>query len=94
VLEHHVGSPDDTPGGPPCNTSHTDYWCGDNGPDKRSDDAAGPHNTGGAIDYGVCVGNFRHHGRGERNDGESRESEEAHGHLLCLSECRVRAGDT
>src|ERR1700676_281409 len=30
VLEHHVGSPNDTPGGPPCNTSHADYWC-DNG---------------------------------------------------------------
>src|SRR3954465_15565347 len=40
VLEHHVGSPDDTTGGPPCNTSHTDYWC-DNGPANRSDDAAG-----------------------------------------------------
>src|SRR5215212_12164334 len=26
VLKHHVGSPDDTPGGPPCNTSHADCW--------------------------------------------------------------------
>src|SRR5215218_4143034 len=32
MLEHHVGSANDTPGGPPCNTSHTDDWC-HNGPD-------------------------------------------------------------
>jgi hypothetical protein len=72
VLEHHVGSPDNSPGGPPCNTSHTDYWC-DNGPDNRSDDAAGPHNAGGAIDNSICLRCLDSHGCGEGGNAERGE---------------------
>jgi hypothetical protein len=47
VLEHDVGSPDSTPG----NTS-------DSGRDDGSDEAAGAYDTGGTIDYSICVWRF------------------------------------
>ena len=62
VLEHDVGSPDSTPG-------HTS----DSGCDDGSDDAAGADDTGGTIDYSICVWRFDSHGRGERGNGESGE---------------------
>jgi hypothetical protein len=54
VLEHHVRSPDDTPGCPPRNASHTDHWRND-GRDDRSNDAAGAVDTGGTIDNSICL---------------------------------------
>src|SRR5712664_198122 len=68
VLEHDVGSPDSTPGSTPGNTS-------DSGRDDGSDDAAGADDTGGTIDYSICVSRFDSHGRGERGNGESGEQE-------------------
>src|SRR5713101_8419177 len=66
VLERDVGSPDSTPGSAPGNTS-------DSGRDDGSDDAAGADDTGGTIDYSICVWRFDSHGRGERGNGESGE---------------------
>src|SRR6266699_5300132 len=76
VLEHHVGSPDSTPGSTPSNTSDR---C-----DAGSDDAAGAVDALGTIDYCICVRRLESHGRGERGDGESSEYEQTHGRLRWL----------
>jgi hypothetical protein len=81
VLEHHVGSSDDTPGGPPCNTSHADYWR-DYWRDNGSDDAAGAVDTGGTIDNSVCLICVDSHGCGEGRNAERGEEDQAHHCLL------------
>src|SRR4030088_1184625 len=65
VLKHHVGSPNNTPGSTPGNTSDGCY--------ARSGDAAGAVDTGGPIDHGICLRCFDSHGCGESCNAERGE---------------------
>src|SRR5882724_4530199 len=74
VLKHHVGSPNNTPGSTPGNTSHGCYA----GPDDcyaGSGDAAGAVDTGGTIDNSICFRCLDSHGCGERGNAERGEQE-------------------
>src|SRR5258705_12825612 len=64
-LKHHVGSPNNTPGSTPGNTSHGCY--------AGSDDAAGADDNGGTIDYSICLKCLDSHGGGERGNAERGE---------------------
>src|SRR5207237_10697850 len=64
VLEHHVGSPDDTPGSTPGNTS--DGRC-----DNGSDDAAGADDARDTVDYSICVRSIESQGCNECRASES-----------------------
>src|SRR5204863_8899839 len=71
VLKHHVGSPNNTPGSTPGNTS-------DAGPDDcyaGSGDAAGAVDTGGTIDHSICLRCLDSHGCGEGGNAERGEQE-------------------
>src|SRR5229473_852573 len=65
VLKHHVGSPNNTPGSTPGNTSDGCY--------AGSGDAAGAVDTGGTIDNSICLRCLDSHGCGERGNAERGE---------------------
>src|SRR5882757_9763209 len=65
VLKHHVGSPNNTPGSTPGNTSDGCY--------AGSGDAAGAVDTGGTIDNSICLRCLDGHGCGERGNAERGE---------------------
>jgi hypothetical protein len=76
VLEHHVGSPDNTPRGTPGNTSDADDRSNDadgSDADAGSGDAASAVDACGTVDYSICVTSLDNRGRGDCGDGESGE---------------------
>jgi len=70
VLEHHVGSPDNTSGSTPGNTSDADDGTD---ADDGSDDAASAVDAFDTVDYSICVTSLDSRGCADRGDGESGE---------------------